>query len=116
MEAVVSNAKAVQKFLPKRELSSLKMNVMYHILQMKFVSTRFVESVVVDLEDDGACPQPEENRFYVYLPKRWTDVFTEDQLKPVKPCVVSLCVTSHVPLPVSYTHLDVYKRQACACA
>ena len=70
MEAIVSNAKAVPKFLPKRDLSSLKLNVKYHILRMKSVSTRFGESVVVDLEDDAPCPQPEENRFYVYLPKR----------------------------------------------
>ena len=107
MEAIVSNAKSVPKFLPKRDLTSLKLNVKYHVLGMKFVKTKFGESIVVDLEDDGTCPQPEEGRFYVYLPKRWADVFTEEQLKAVKPCVLSLCVTSHVPLPNEKTSVQL---------
>ena len=98
MEGIVANARTVEKFLPKRDLSSLTLGVKYHIIRMKFVKTKFGESVVVDLEDTGACPQPEDKLFYVYLPKRWCDVFTEEQLKAVKPCVLSLCVTSHTPL------------------
>ena len=80
------------------DLLSLSLGVKYHIIHTKFVKTKFGESVVVDLEDTGACPQPEDKLFYVYLPKRWCDVFTEDQLKAVKPCVLSLCVTSHTSL------------------
>lgn len=65
---------------------------------MKFVNTKFGRSVVVDLEDTGACPQTQENKFYVYLPKRWNDAFTEEQFQTIKPCVLSLCVTSHTTL------------------
>ena len=62
------------------------------------MTTKFGQSVVVDLEDTGVCPQTADKKFFVYLPKRWNQAFTEEQIKSVKPCVLSLCVTSHVVL------------------
>lgn len=99
MDAIVAVAKTVPSFLPRRELASLELNVGYHILGMRNVTTRFGRSVVVDMEDQGVCPQTPEKRFYVYLPKRWSDLYTEEQLHAVQPCKLTLKVTSHTPLP-----------------
>lgn len=98
MESIVSQAKTVKTFLPRRDLQSLQINCKYHVLNMKFVNTKFGKSVVVDLEESGACPQTQDKIFYVYLPKRWSNAFTEDQLQSIKPCVLSLCVTSHTTM------------------
>ena len=65
---------------------------------MKLVNTKFGNAVVVDLEESGACPQTQDNKFHVFLPKRWSEAFTVDQMKTVKPCVLSLVVTSHTTL------------------
>lgn len=94
----MSVAKTVPAFLPKRELTSLDVNVSYHILAIRGVNTRFGRTIVVDLEDVGACPQTPDKRFFVYLPKRWSDIYTDDQLKKVHPCALALTVTAHTPL------------------
>lgn len=98
MESIVSQAKAVATYLPRRDLQTLQINCQYHVLSMKIINTKFGKSIVVDLEDTGACPQTQDKKFYVYLPKRWSEAFTEEQLKTVKPCVLSLCVTGHTPM------------------
>ena len=54
--------------------------------------------MVVDLEETGACPQTQDKKFYVYLPKRWSDFFTEEQMATIQPCVLSLRVTSYTSL------------------
>lgn len=110
MESIVANAKNVPNyFLTQRLLSTLDEGIKYHILAMKFVVTQYGKSVVVDLEDPGDCPQPHEKQFYAYLPKRWDDIFTEDQLKAVIPCVLSLVVCGRTTLPNGKlsTHVDI---------
>lgn len=92
INAIVANAKSVQKFLSKRDLSSLSLNAKHHIVEMHFVSIQFGRCVVVDLKVTGrAYPQPGDDKtFFVNLLKRW--VFTEKHLQKVKPYAMSLSV------------------------
>lgn len=98
MDAIVSLAKRVPSFLPRRELASLDLNVEYHILNIRKITTRFGPSVVVDLEERGTCPQTTDKTFFVYLPKRWAEIYTTEQLEKVEPCKLSLTVLSHTVL------------------
>lgn len=98
MDTVVTAAKSLPTFYPKRTLQSLQLNTKYHILAMRNVKTRFGVSVVCDLEDVGACPQPPENRFYVFLPKRWDGLYEDEVLAGIQPCALSLTALSHTPL------------------
>ena len=93
----MSHAKSVPAFLPRRDLHSLQFNMKYHVLNMKFVTTKYGKSVVVDLEETGVCRQAQDKKFYVYLPKRWSD-FMEEQMTTIQPCFPSLCITSHTLL------------------
>ena len=66
MDAIVANAKSVEKFLEHRDLSSLQLNARYHILGMRYISTQFGRSVVVDLEETGGvCPQQDDEKNFM---------------------------------------------------
>lgn len=103
MESIVAKSKSIPAFLPKRDLHTLLLHTPYHILAMRHVETRFGRSVVVDLEGPPyACIENsqmmQDEKFHVFLPKRWCTAFTDDQLLAVKPCTLALTITSHVQL------------------
>ena len=98
MDAIVSLARSVPAMFPKRELTSLSIGEPYHILAMRLINTRFGRTIVADLEEFSECSQGQDNIFFIYLPKRWSEVYTEDQLKSIQPCKLSLRVTGHTPL------------------
>ena len=50
----------------------------YPIVNMVHVDTRYGKSVLVTLEDG-------EHRYRVYLPKRYADVFTDEELRHINP-------------------------------
>lgn len=109
MDSIIASAKEVVEFLPQKRLNTLDVNEKYHILGMKFVTTQFGRPVVLEMEERGMCPQTREKQFCVYLPKRWDHVFTEEQMKSVKPCALSLTVTGHTTLANGNisTHVDI---------
>ena len=107
MDAIVSLARTVPAMFPKMELTSLTIGKPYHILAMRLINTRIGCTIVVDLEELGECPQTQDKNFFVYLSKRWSDVYTEDQLKSVQPCKLSLRVTGHTPLANEKTSVQL---------
>lgn len=62
---------------------------------MNMVNTLFEQSILVDLEDVDNCPQTLDMKCFVYLPKRWAEIFTEEQPRAVQSCELSLKVTGH---------------------
>ena len=56
----------------------LTVDKQYPIVNMLHVNTRYGKSVLVTLED---C----EHRYRVYLPKRYADVFTDEELRHINP-------------------------------
>ena len=53
-------------------------NKQYPIVNMVHVDTRYGKSVLVTLEDG-------EYRYRIYLPKRYSDVFTDEELRHINP-------------------------------
>lgn len=47
---------------------------------MKFVEMKFGKSKIINFEKPGACPQPVDRGFFVFLLKRWDAVFIKEQL------------------------------------
>lgn len=76
----------ITAFVPKKNLQELLMNVNYHILHTKFVTSKFRRSVAINIEEPGLCPPTVENKSFV-LQNRWDNAFTEEQLISVNPCV-----------------------------
>lgn len=99
-EATVSPSRSVPALLPKRELTSLTTDQKYHVVAIKLISTRFGQRKVVDLEHVRDCRQTLYKQFFVYLPKRWAEVFTEEQLRVVQLCKLSLKVTGRTLLQI----------------
>lgn len=98
MDSIVRTTQAVPALLPRKELASLPVGESYHIQAMRLVDTRFGASIVVELDEPGVCPQTVDKKLFIYLPKRWSEVFTAEQLKSVVPCKLTLKVTGHLPL------------------
>lgn len=61
-----------------KRCSELTINKQYPIVDLKNVDTRYGKSVLVTLEDDG-------ERYRVYLPKRYADVFADEELRHINP-------------------------------
>jgi hypothetical protein len=117
MDTVVNNAKLVAQCnaYPKRALDSLQLNISYHVISMRNVTTRFGKSVVCELEDTGVCPQSDDNCFHVFLPKRWADKFSDDNLEKIERCGLSLVAKGHTKMPngmvsvnVDFVHVSIY--------
>ena len=109
METIVNKGKDVrdnfqqQLCVPVRCVRELELNKHYHIVRMRNIQTKFGNALVCDLEDLGFCPQPTENQFRIFLPKRWAATYTDEQLKEIHSCKLSLTVNRLVQLANSFT-------------
>lgn len=91
MDKIIAQSKSVH--LPEfQRIADLEVGKPYPILGMRNTTTQFGISVVCDLESGP------DDTVSIFLPKRYSSVYEDEDLKELTPGLLTLTVKHHIPL------------------
>ena len=102
MDAIINKSKnaGLKDFVCKK-LGELQIDKSYPIAATSMIKTKFGTSVLCDIQEDG------EDAFSVFLPKRYADVYTEEDIAALEPHVIGLTVKRPIALSNGMTTYEL---------